>query len=71
MAAADANEIDVLFGSAGGNFQARRRIPVSGNPRGVAAAYFGFDSGGYSINHSSYTNGKNDATILIQTVPWE
>ena len=55
VAAADANEIDVLFGDVGGNFKAPMRIPVSGNPRGVAAGYLGFS--GYSIVYSSYTSG--------------
>jgi FG-GAP-like repeat len=55
VAAADANEIDVLFGDVGGNFKAPMRIPVSGNPRGVAAGYLGVS--GYSIVYSSYTSG--------------
>jgi len=57
VAAADADEIDVLFGGAGGNFEAPMRIAVSGNPRGVAAAYTGMGTGGYSIIYSSYANG--------------
>jgi hypothetical protein len=56
VAAADANEIDVLFGAAGGQFQAPARIAVSGNPRGVAVGYFGLASS-YSIVYSSYTSG--------------
>jgi hypothetical protein len=55
VAAADANEIDVLFGAVGGNFKAPMRIPVSGNPRGVAAGWLGL--GGYGIVYSSYANG--------------
>ena len=55
VAAADADEIDVLFGGPGGVFQAPVRIAAPGNPRGVAVGYFG--SGGYSIVYSSYNNG--------------
>jgi hypothetical protein len=55
VAAADADEIDVLFGGVGGNFRPPKRIPVSGSPRGVAAEWLGF--GGYSIVYSSYTSG--------------
>lgn len=54
VAAADADEIDVLFGGAGGVFAAPVRIPVSGNPRGVATGYFG---SGYTIVYSSYASG--------------
>ncbi|MCU1382702.1 MAG: hypothetical protein JWL71_1399, partial [Acidobacteria bacterium] len=56
VAAADADEIDVLFGAAGGAFRAAVRIPAPGNPRGVAAGYFGLTFG-YSIVYSSYTAG--------------
>jgi len=56
VAAADGNEIDVLFGAPGGAFQPATRIAVSGNPRGVAAGYFGL-ANGYSIVYSSYTSG--------------
>ena len=54
VAAADADEIDVLIGSAGG-FKPPIRLSAPGNPRGVAVGYFG--NGGYSIVYSSYTNG--------------
>jgi hypothetical protein len=54
VAAADADEIDVLMGTASG-FQPAIHLSAPGNPRGVAVAYLG--SGGYSIVYSSYTNG--------------
>jgi hypothetical protein len=58
VAAADASEIDVLFGGEGGRFRAPVRIPVTGNPRGVAVGYFGLgNSFGYSIVYSSYASG--------------
>jgi len=56
VAAADANEIDVLFGAAGGQFRPPVRIPVSGNPRGVAVGYLGLGNS-YSIVYSSYADG--------------
>jgi len=55
VAAADAGEIDVLFGGAAGNFAAPKRLPAPGNPRGLAAGWFGPQSP--SLVYSSYASG--------------